>query len=262
VSYSGAKASFNSAADDYDAARPSYPSAVIRRILQRSGLPAGARILEVGAGTGKASLLFAQRGYSMLCLEPGIQMGEILRRNLSTFPRVQVETTTFEDWPVERDAFDLVISAQAFHWIDPEIGYTKSAEALKPGGWIALFWNLSNDPADRVYAEIQEAYHRHAPDMERRQRVKSLTEEVNEMREKMASFSVHFPWRYVYRTAWNKRYSADAYIRLLGTYSDHIALPDDQRERLYGAIRGVLAKHGGSLVKNFSTMVAMGRKCI
>ena len=260
MAYEGAKASFNSAADAYDAARPSYPSAVIRRIVAKAGLHEDSRLLEVGAGTGKASLLFAKRGYRMFCLEPGVQMGDILRRNLKPYPRAKVLTTTLEDWPVQRGKFDLVFAAQAFHWVDPEVGYPKAAHALRPGGWIALFWNLPNDPNDGIYAEVQRAYKKHAPDMTRRFKDKSLSEEAEEMRERMAGFSEYFPWRYLYKTAWRKRYSADQYLQMLGTYSDHIAVPAERREKLYAAIRKVVDKHGGYLTKNYSTMLAMGRK--
>ncbi len=258
--YEGAKASFNTAAEQYDRARPSYPSAVVRKIIERAGLKPGAKILEVGAGTGKASVLFAKRGYEMLCLEPGVQMGEVLRRNLEPYPKAKVLTTTFEEWKPRRGTFDLVISAQAFHWIDPELGYPKAAQALKPGGWIALFWNLPNDPDGGIYAEIQKAYRKHAPEMGRRQESKSLTEEVNEMRERMATFSKHFPWRYVYRTGWKKTYSIEEYVALLGTYSDHIALPAERRKKLFFAISKAIDGYGGKLVKHYSCMLAMAKR--
>src|SRR2546423_702505 len=120
MSYAGLKASFNSAAQAYDAVRPSYPPGLVRKIVQKAGLTPESRILEIGAGTGKASLLFARRGYEMLCLEPGMQMGEIARKNLAAYPGVKVETITFEEWPVQKGAFDLAISAQAFHWVNQE----------------------------------------------------------------------------------------------------------------------------------------------
>jgi trans-aconitate methyltransferase len=202
MTYEGAKASFNTAAEQYDQARPSYPSAVIRKVIERAQLRPSAKIVEVGAGTGKASMLFAKRGYEMLCIEPGVQMSAVLRRNLQPFPKANVLTTTFEDWKPKRGAYDLLISAQAFHWIDPDIGYPKAAQALKPGGWIALFWNLPNDPEEGIYKEIQRAYRKHAPEMERRQKGKTLTQEVGEMRERMEGFAKHFPWRYVYHTSW------------------------------------------------------------
>ena len=260
ANYSGAKASFNTAAQQYDDARPSYPPAVVRRIIQNAKLTKNSKILDIGAGTGKASILFAKRGYEMLCIEPGVQMGEVLRRNLEPYPKAKVLTTTFEDWKPKRGTFDLVISAQAFHWIDPEVGYPKAAQALKPGAWIALFWNLPNDPDDGIYAEIQKAYRKHAPEMGRRQESKSLTEEVNEMRERMDNFSKHFPWRYVYRAGWKKTYSIEQYLALLGTYSDHIALPPERRKKLFDAISKMIDRHGGELVKHYSSMLAMARK--
>jgi len=260
MTYSGAKASFNTAAQQYDSARPSYPAGVVRRIIQNAKLTRNSKILEVGAGTGKASVLFAKRGYEMLCIEPGIQMGEVLRRNLEPYPKAKVVTTTFEEWKPKPGAFHLVMSAQAFHWIDPEIGYPKAAKALKPGGWIALFWNLPNDPEDGIYAEIQNAYRKHAPEMERRQKSNSLSQEVQEMRERMESFGKHFPTRYVYRASWKKSYSIDAYLALLGTYSDHIALPADRQQKLFKAITQVIERRGGTITKHYTCMLAMAQR--
>ena len=74
----------------YDRARPGYPAALFDDIIYYAALPAGARILEVGCGTGQATLPLAQRGYAIDCLEPGAQMAAIARANLANFPNVTV----------------------------------------------------------------------------------------------------------------------------------------------------------------------------
>src|SRR5258706_13838474 len=106
VSYEGARASFNSMAAQYDASRPTYPPALIRHVIERAGLTSGSRILEIGAGTGKATFSFAQRGYEMLCLEPGVEMGKILRRNLAAHRKAKVKTATFEEWRAREAPID------------------------------------------------------------------------------------------------------------------------------------------------------------
>jgi len=260
VPYTGAAASFNTAAEQYDSARPSYPSALIKKIIATARLKKSSQILEIGAGTGKASVLFAQYGYKMLCLEPGEQMGEIAKRNLKPFKNVRVVTKTFEDWRVQKNTFDLVISAQAFHWIDPTIGFPKVAKALKPGGWVAVFWNLPNDPSNGIYAEIQEQYRKYVPSMERRFKEKPLSEEVRELREELADHKNLFAKRAVYRFSWKKRYTSDEYVALLGTYSDHIALPTRRQNLLYKGIRNVIDSNGGTHLKHYTCVVAMGQK--
>jgi SAM-dependent methyltransferase len=260
VSYDGLKASFNSAALAYDAVRPSYPPALVGRIIQKSGLTPNSWILEVGAGTGKASVLFASRGFNMLCLEPGVQMGEIARQNLASYRKARVETTTFEEWPLEKGAFDLVISAQAFHWIDPKIGIPKAGQALKPGGWIALFWNLPNDPETGIYEEVQQAYRDNAPEMERRHKTKSLSQEALEIRTDIAKHKDIFPNQFLHKFSWKRQYNTAEYLSLLGTYSDHITLPDNHRANLFNAIDSVLKSHGGAIDKHYTCVLALAQK--
>src|SRR5579872_557078 len=143
MTYAGQKATFDAVAARYDAVRPSYPESLVQAVIDLTGLPEEGRILEIGCGTGQATLPFASRGYRLLCLEPGRNLADVAAHNLRAYPWVTIQSVTFEDWSPEEEAFDLVMSAQAFHWIPAEIGYPGAARALKPAGSIALFWNLS-----------------------------------------------------------------------------------------------------------------------
>ncbi len=260
MNYSGAAASFNSKAGQYDAARPTYPVALIRYIINRAQLTEESRLLEIGSGTGKATLPFAQRDYQMLCLEPGIEMGKILRQNLRPFPNTKVKTATFESWRTQRNSFDLIFSAQAFHWVDPEIGFPKAAEALKPGGWIALFWNLPYDPNLAVFKKIQKVYKEVAPDMERRHRRKALSKHVGDIRRDLAKHRELFSRQFLRQFIWSKTYTTQEYLDLLGTYSDHIALAPRRRARLYKAISEIIDAQGGTLRRQYTCVLAMGQK--
>jgi SAM-dependent methyltransferase len=146
--------SFDARAALYDAVRPSYPDALADDLLAT----AGRRVLEIGAGTGKATVVFARRGASIVALEPGPSLAAVLRRNVAGHD-VTIENTTFEAWPIARP-FDLVMAAQAIHWVDPSVRYTKAAEVLAPGGVIAVIRNemLPFEPGLR--AELEVAYAR------------------------------------------------------------------------------------------------------
>src|SRR5690349_14063941 len=157
------RTSFDRNADLYDAARPAYPEALVDAVVARSGIRAGGRILEIGAGTGKATVPFARRGYAILALEPGANMAAVLRRNVAAFPAVSVEETTFEAWPGEGPSFDLAISAQAFHWVDPAIRMAKVAGALRPKGALALIRNETTGLEAGLRAEMEAAYARWFP---------------------------------------------------------------------------------------------------
>ena len=132
---------FDEIGDLYDRYRPGYPEVLFEDLLSLSGISPSDRILEIGCGTGQATLPFAQRGYTMSCLEPGPRLASIARGNLADFSDIGVVCETFEAWPCESSAFGLVFSAQAFHWLLPELRFTKSAEALRLGGSLAVIGN-------------------------------------------------------------------------------------------------------------------------
>lgn len=114
----------------YDKTRPGYPEALIDDVLGLSNHHFGGKILEIGSGTGQATSMFAARGCQLLGLEPSAEIARLARKNTQWFDRVEIRTERFEDFAVHKPCFDLIVSAQAFHWILPEPAYSKSADAL------------------------------------------------------------------------------------------------------------------------------------
>lgn len=135
------RASFNADASRYGAARPDYPEALFDDMVNPSSIPVDASVLEIGSDTGKATLPLAERGFSILGIELGERMAALARQKLAAYPQVRIEVSAFEDWPLPNASFDLAVSASAWHWIDPTIGYQKAAQALKPTGTLALMWS-------------------------------------------------------------------------------------------------------------------------
>ena len=135
------RTSFDEVAELYDEARPGYPEQLVADVLTLSEISPEGRILEIGCGSGQATLPFAKRGYTLLCLELGERLAALAKQNCRQYPNVRIQHTAFEDWELEGRSFDLLISAQAFTWILPETGYPRAAECLRDPGSIALFWN-------------------------------------------------------------------------------------------------------------------------
>ena len=150
-------ATFNTAAPLYEDVRPGYPDELIRDVLALSGIPDGGSILEVGCGTGQATEPFAARGYEMVCLDIGPDMLEIAERKLGRHPNVSVMLSAFEAWKPDRE-FDLVISATAFKWVDPEVRYIRARDALRADGTIATFVNLHARQHEGFFVRVQELY--------------------------------------------------------------------------------------------------------
>lgn len=127
---------FDSVADLYDAVRPAYPSSLVDRIFELSGLGSGGRVLEVGCGTGQLTQDLARDGVQITAIDPGPELIALARRRVTG--DVSFFVTTFEEVPVHDASFDLVVSASAFHWTDPEIRWSHAAELLRDGGWLMV----------------------------------------------------------------------------------------------------------------------------
>ena len=161
------RAIFDEAALLYDEVRPGYPEELFDDIVALSGIPSGGRILEIGCGTGQATVPFARRGYRILCVELGKNLAAVARRNLETYPRAEVHVGPFEEWQPQKAPFDLAVSATAFHWLDPEVAYPRAADALRKGGSLALFWNVhvDTDADSGFFEEAQRIYEREASEI-------------------------------------------------------------------------------------------------
>ncbi|MEV6346598.1 class I SAM-dependent methyltransferase [Actinoplanes sp. NPDC051851] len=145
---------FGEVAEDYHRIRPGYPAGLPAELLALAG---PGPVLEVGAGTGKATAAFAALGADLTCLEPDPRMAGVLRR---TVPGVPVIESTFESWTPDR-AYRLLISAQAWHWVDPGRRNTLAHAALAPGGLLAPFWNIFVLTDRALHADLTEVDARH-----------------------------------------------------------------------------------------------------
>jgi SAM-dependent methyltransferase len=241
---------FGEVAELYDSARAGYPDALVDDVISSAGGDGSRlRALEVGAGTGKATVSFAARGVEILAVEPSPDMAAVARRNCQQFPKVRIETTSFEDWPVQAGGFGLVFSAQAWHWVTPEIRYHKAAQALRPGGTLALFWNRTRWQGEPVRDELEGAYRRLAPDLYAKDPgfpgLGPHREDSDEVGEVVATGLFQGERARTY--PWPATFTADSFIDLLLTQSDHRLVPEGTRATLFDAVREIIARRGGEI---------------
>jgi SAM-dependent methyltransferase len=273
------KRSFDAAARLYDRFRPGYPEPLFDDLVQLSGVPKGGRILEIGPGTGQATLPLARRGFSILGLEMGASMARLCRKNLRGFPNVVIQNVAFEDWTGDTsatrrsvdvspsEAFDIVFAATAFHWVSSKAAFIRCAKALKPHGSLALCWNFADIPDKtgtvpsqgpvripgtvpalsdpQFYNDLRAIYHTIAPGMRL-----SMPHEprIERQRKKIVSSGLFGPVT-VLRYPWQSEYTADRYIGLLKTMSDHAILAPKVRRDIFRAIRKLIADNGGSFIR-------------
>ena len=255
------RTTFNEVALLYDQARPGYPEELFNDVVSLSGIPPHGRILEIGCGTGQATVPFARRGYRILCVELGEHLAAVARHNLTDYPDTEVYVGAFETWPIEEEAFDLVIAATAFHWIDPAVGYQKAARSLKPHRALAIFGSqhVRIDEDRGFFDAVQAVYDRETPEIVTGDRLPN-PEEVEDGAQQIAAtglFEVAATRRYL----WRIEYDAESYIRVLETYSGHRSLAPDARQRLYRGITEMIdTRAGGHITKGYLTTMTVARR--
>jgi ubiquinone/menaquinone biosynthesis C-methylase UbiE len=131
------RALFDGIAARYEASRPGYPAHAVEFVTATAGLGPGAAVLEVGCGTGQLTERLARPGIRLTAIDIGPSMIAAARRRLAG-AEVCFQVTSFEDLAAAEASFGLIVSGAAFHWVDPEAGFSKSARLLRPGGWLAL----------------------------------------------------------------------------------------------------------------------------
>jgi len=238
---------FGEDAVSYDRARPSYPQPAIDHML---GLVDANRVVEIGAGTGKATVDVARPGIGLTCLEPSPEMAAVLRGK--RLPGVEVVVSSFENWEGPTGEADLIFAAQSWHWVDRARGYERARTLLRPGGAIALMWNI---PANR-YSEHEEVYLAHAP---------HLLEEGDDRIDRRDNHD----WLADLRAAgfaaterfshdWSAELGASSFRALYATYSDHLMLPEPDRTALLDALEGSVRAAGGVATISYRTDVFSG----
>ncbi len=227
-------------AELYDRARPSYPAQLIDDVLRLSG-EAVSWMLDAGCGTGKAAVLFASRGVAGVGVEPDPSMAAVARRNLAGHPW-RVDPNSLEDWKPRPDdpPVDLLVSAQAWHWFTPEMRFLAAHAIIRPGGWLALWWNGPADFDNPARRDIDAAYQELAPEFPHRG-VAGHGPPTVEVSPPGVAFGPPIERDY----PWSHTYSAPEWCDLLRTQSDHRMLPGDRLEALLEAVERAIVGHGG-----------------
>ena len=139
----GRRMSFNAAAGSYRRGRPPYPDAVFGLLADRCGLRPGARVLDIGAGTGLATGPLLAAGAHVVAVEPGENLAAILAATHAS-DRLEITVADFETADLA-GGFDLAVAATALHWLDPVTSTRKIGELVRPGGWLAAWWTDFGD---------------------------------------------------------------------------------------------------------------------
>ena len=231
--------SFGAAAERYERYRHGYPAKVADLVLDGLGDPAGLTAIEAGAGTGKATRVFALRGVRVTAVEPDPAMAAVLERVCVGLP-VEVAHVGFEELDYRAGSVDVVYAAAAWHWVDPAVRWAHSARLLRPGGVVAAITGPT-EPADEDLAEWLREFDRLRVDTasvwggDGTAEPAALRWPGDEL-----SASSYFGDVEEHHVVVLSSMSADDMIGLISTVSSYLVLDEETRARLLGEIRAML----------------------
>ncbi len=254
---------FDEVAELYDRARGSYPEELFDDLFALAEIaPADAEVLEIGCGTGQATLPLARSGCRIVCVELGANLARIARRNLNRFPRVTVETASFEDWDPRGASFNMVFAATSWHWVDPRVRYVKAASVLRPRGVLAFTtWDHAFPPGfDPFFTEIQRAYETIGEDTIALP--PPTPDKIADARDEIERSGL-FEGARVARYLWTTDFTADEYVELMSTASDHRLMDPAKRQWLFSEMRRLInARPGGRIRRHNLTILHVARRKI
>ena len=236
--------SFGSVADDYDRLRPGYPAALFDDLLAAAGPRIGAGVLEIGAGTGLATLALVRRGVDLVAVEPSTEMARVLEERLHEVGltgKVTVRQQRFDDLTAADGPFGVVIAAQSFHWTDPHTRWRRLAELLRGDGMAFLFWNgWALDPQAHDHDKVREVYKivsgGLAPDVDDNRSDGDWAQcEIRDEPQLVPAEERTYTWTW--------RLSVDDYLGLLATTSQYAVTPPATRAELFLRLQPVLGEN-------------------
>jgi SAM-dependent methyltransferase len=248
---------FGEVAADYDEVRAGYPAELADVVVDYAGHPSD--LVEVGAGTGLATAVFAGAGRRITCLEPDPAMAAVLRARFAGRPGVRVLPCGFEDWTPPAGGVGLLYAAQSWHWVDPAVGWTKAHDALAPGAALALFGHTYAFVDTGLESAITDVYTRIAPELADQpwDDVRTATDHPLYRDLVAGGLFTDASARWMETVV---AYPRARYRRLLQTFSPHRMLPPDRRAALHDGIDAVVDRHGGTVEVALRTLLVLGRR--
>lgn len=239
---------FDAVAERYDRVRPGYPRQTVEDLEHLAALQVGSRVLEIGCGTGQLTVPLAQLGPTVTAVELGAALADVARRNVAAYPNVRIIVGAFEEVPLTEHAFDLVVAATSFHWIDPATRLTKSARVLRRGGSLAVIdTHHIAGGTDRFFVDVQRHYEKWDPMTPPGLRLQDA-DAIPVARPDLEDPQLFEP-AVLRRYEWEAEYTTSEYLALLLTYSNHLALPAPQQDGLISGIRSLIDTRFDGIVR-------------
>jgi SAM-dependent methyltransferase len=223
--------SFGPVAVQYDSYRPAYSDALIDDLAALQP----AQVLDIGCGTGMVANALASRGLPVLGVEPDEEMAVVARGH-----GIPIEVARFETWDDAGRQFDLLTCGAAWHWIDPALGVVKAARILRPGGTLVRLWNYEV-PDEPVRSALEAVYDRLAPHA-----IRYLPAPPGDWADPVVE-SGPFSSLEDRIYEWCRCLSAEEWVGMMSTFSDHQRLGPERLAALQDGLRAAIEALGGSV---------------
>lgn len=247
---------FGEVATEYDDVRPGYPVEIADRVLAYAESRPRS-IVEVGAGTGKGTEVLRTLDAPIVCVEPDAAMAGVLRRRFAEDQLVDIAVSRFEDWTPPTTGVDLLASAQAWHWVGHRTRTQLAADALAPGGVLALFAHDFGFADGDTATAMQNVYLKYAPEIAHGVPSNLHPDVFHPDELRTSPLFTDFEQQEVIRVV---PFPTPRYLRLLSTFSNHRMLPDQRRARLHQAIAELIDGRGGVLHQQLTTGLILARR--
>jgi len=246
---------FDNNALAYDKYRPTYPKELVEDLISLSQINLDDQILEIGCGTGQITMDFVKRGYQVTAVEKGKHLAEIATNKIARFGTGQVIQASFEEW-IPSHKFKFIVSAQAFHWIDKQVGINKVLRLLNDDGALGLVWNVDKSQNTAFWQQTSGVYEKYLP---MRAGSKNMEDTIEEHINYISSQN-EFGELAIKAYPWQKGYSAEEYLGLLTTFSNHMTLDATRRECFFNELMPIIEQNNNKVLKHYKAVLLFCRK--
>lgn len=245
---------FGDLAAHYHRVRPRYPETLFDDLVTLTGLAAPARLLEIGPGTGIATLELAARGFRVVGVELSTEMARTARHNLAAWDTVEIVTGPFEAFMAD-EPFHAALAFTAFHWIEPEARYARLARLLRSGGLLVVADSrlTAREDADSFFHEADADYVSVLGERASTPGAPALVSLRDEIEE--SGLFEHLATR---NYLWHVTYAAPAYLELLGSFPWYATLEPADREELYARLQRRIEARG-TITATFEAVLDVAR---
>lgn len=251
---------FNRDPAGYTAGRPGYPEAVYAFMERIGALQPGSRILEIGPGTGQATQELLRRGATVDAVELGPDLAAGLRQRIAD-DRLGIRVGDIHTLALPEDAYDAVVAATSFHWVNASRLLPRLAQALHPDGWLVVWWSVFGDPAlvtpfrERVDTLFRE---QHPTEWHDPREIPRALRVDDRLRELTGDDWFGDPRHEIIR--WTHRMDAAGVCALFATFPGIANLPLEERDAFLAALAAAVEAEGGVIDDPFVTVVYAVRK--